>query len=112
MIAPQQDFQKFLDGQRAAYQRALPEKTAQIHALWGAVGPGAEAAAALTDLERLAHTLAGTAGTLGFRAVGLAAQALELQLEQAAQTGLALTPAQRSDIALAIAALQASLPID
>ena len=73
MIAPRQDFQKFLDEQRADYQRALPEKTAQIHALWGAVRPGAEAAAALTELERLA---------------------------------------QRSDIALAIAALQASLPID
>ena len=109
MSTPQQDFQKFLDQQRADYRRALPEKMAHIRALWNAV---ADDTALPAELERQAHTLAGTAGTLGFHEVGAAARALELLLEQAALAGqLPLSP-QRTDIALAVAALQASLPAD
>ena len=111
MNTPQQAFQKFLDQQRADYRRTLPEKIAQIHALWNAVA-GADDTALPAELERLVHTLAGTAGTLGFHEVGAAARALELLLEQAALAGqLPLSP-QRTDIALAVAALQASLPAD
>ena len=112
MSTPQQDFQKFLDLQRSDYARALPEKMTQVHALWRAVTSGGEAPP-LTELERLVHTLAGTAGTLGFHEVGRAAKALELLLQQvgpAGPAGPALAPAQRSAIGLTIAALQASLP--
>ena len=110
MSTPQQDFQKFLDLQRSDYARALPEKMAQVHALWRAVTADGEAAQPLTELERLVHTLAGTAGTLGFHEVGRAAKALELLLQQVGPAGPALAPAQRSAIGLTIAALQASLP--
>ena len=110
MSTPEQDFQKFLDLQRADYQRVLPGKIDQILAAWRAVAADAEAAQPLAELERLTHTLAGTAGTLGFREVGLAAAALELLLQPARQAGTVLTAARRSEIALAIAALQASLP--
>ncbi|MEO8023115.1 Hpt domain-containing protein [Polaromonas sp.] len=113
MNTPQQEFQKFLDEQRADYRRLLPEKMAQIHALWQAAATGGDAAApALADLGRLAHTLAGTAGTLGFREAGLAAKALELLLEQAGESGSSLPLAGNQDIVHAIAALQASLPSD
>lgn len=113
MNTPQQEFQKFLDQQRADYRRRLPEKMAQIHALWQAAATGGDAAApALADLERLVHTLAGTAGTLGFREAGLAARALELLLEQAGESGPSFPLAGSQDIVLAIAALQASLPSD
>ncbi|WP_341917367.1 Hpt domain-containing protein [Polaromonas sp. YR568] len=111
MSTPQEDFQKFLDQQRADYRRALPEKMAHIRALWTAVA-GDDDMALLTDLERLVHTLAGTAGTLGFREVGAAARALELLLEQAAPAGQVPLPPQRAEIALAVDALQASLPAD
>ncbi|MFI5443898.1 Hpt domain-containing protein [Polaromonas sp. UC242_47] len=108
MSTPQEAFQQFLDQQRADYRRALPDKLAQLEALWQAVDAGGPSAPPLADLERQAHTLAGTAGTLGFRELSLAARALELLLEQA---GAALIPAQRPDIVRAVAALQASLPI-
>jgi hypothetical protein len=49
---------------------------------------------------------------MGFREVGLAARALEDVLARAGAGGAALTPAQRSEISLAVAALQASLPGD
>lgn len=112
MNTPQQEFQKFLDEQRADYRRTLPGKIARIHALWQAVVSSGETAPVLADLERLAHTLAGTAGTLGFREVGVAARTLEQLLEPVGESGSPCPLAQRADIALAIAALQASLPPD
>lgn len=111
MSTPQEDFQTFLDQQRADYRRALPEKMAHIRALWTAVA-GDDDTALPAELERLVHTLAGTAGTLGFREVGTAARALELLLEQAAPAGQVPLPPQRAEIALAVDALQASLPAD
>ncbi|MDI1272907.1 Hpt domain-containing protein [Polaromonas sp.] len=111
MSTPQQDFQKFLDQQRADYRRALPEKIAHIRSLWNAVASGDETAPR-AELERLVHTLAGTAGTLGFHAVGAAAKALELLLEQASSAGQVRLSPRCADIALAVAALQASLPAD
>ena len=110
MSTPQEAFQQFLDQQRADYQRTLPDKLTQLQALWQAVDAGGPNAPPLVDLERQAHTLAGTAGTLGFRELSLAARALELLLEQAGEAGQSLTPAQRPDIVRAVAALQASLP--
>lgn len=111
MSTPQEQFRAFLALQRADYQRALPEKLAQLQACWLALAPGA-APSALGALERQAHTLAGTAGTLGFRDVGTAARALEELLVRAGGRGAALTSAQHAEIALAVAALQASLPPD
>lgn len=111
MSTPQQEFQKFLDQQRADYRRALPEKVAHIRSLWNAVASGDETAPR-ADLERLVHTLAGTAGTLGFHAVGATAKTLELLLEQAASAAQVRLSPQCADIDLAVAALQASLPAD
>lgn len=111
MSTPQEQFRAFLALQRADYQRTLPEKMAQLQALWAALDTDASPPE-LGELERHAHTLAGTAGTLGFREVGLAAKSLEELLNQATEDGAALTPGQRSEISLALAALQASLPGD
>jgi len=111
MSTPQEQFQQFLDQQRADYQRALPEKLAHLQTLWAVVDAGA-APPALVELERLAHTLAGTAGTLGFRDLGLAAKSLELLLNQASGGSGVLTPELRSGISQAMATLQASLPRD
>ncbi len=111
MNTPQDQFRAFLALQRADYQRALPEKLAQLQASWLALEPGV-APPSLGALERQAHTLAGTAGTLGFREVGTAARALEVLLTRAGEGGAALTTAQHAEIALAVAALQASLPPD
>lgn len=111
MSTPQEQFQAFLAQQRADYQRALPEKVAQLQAEWQAQDPEA-APPALGELERQAHTLAGTAGTLGFRELGLAARELEELLGRAGEGGAALSPGQQAEISLALAALQACLPAD
>lgn len=105
-----QEFQDFIGQQRADYRRVLPDKVAEIQAVWQVADRGG--VPQLLALERLAHTLAGTAGTLGFPAVGQAAKALELLLPENETATAPLTPAQQSDIAQAVAALQASLPPD
>lgn len=110
MSSPQQLFQQFLDAQRAEYGRSLPGKVAQIEALWRlAAGAGPEPGS-MVQLERLAHTLAGTAGTLGFVATGQAARALELLLQQEALQGGGEGTALHPDIERAVAALLGSLP--
>ncbi len=110
MSTPQEQFQKFLNEQRVEYKSSLPGKMLEVRALWHAVNEHAEIVKPLKDLERMAHTLAGTAGTLGYREVGTAAKALELLVEHALVAGSDLTLTQRSEIALAIDTLQASLP--
>lgn len=109
MSSPQQLFQQFLDEQRADYGRSLPGKVAQIEALWRDAAATGSDVALRVQLERLAHTLAGTAGTLGFVAVGQAAKALELLVQQGLQGGGEWTNLQ-PDIERAIAGLQGSLP--
>ncbi|MDO9403807.1 MAG: Hpt domain-containing protein [Polaromonas sp.] len=98
-------FQQFLEAQREAYRRGLPEKAAQSAALWQAVQSSTDNAKALADLHRHAHTLAGTAGTLGFAQVGAAAAALEHLLAPPQY----LTPEHVEAVGAAVAALQASL---
>lgn len=109
MSGPQQLFQQFLDEQRSEYGRCLPDKVAQIEALWRLAAATGSDLEVRVRLERLAHTLAGTAGTLGFVAAGQAARALELLVQQALQGGGEWT-ALHPDIELAIAGLHASLP--
>jgi len=109
MSTPQQLFQEFLDAQRSAYGRSLPDKVGQIAAQWHLVASGSVGRASLAELEHLAHTLAGTAATLGFVAAGQAAKALELLVQRGGQGG-ADWDALNAGIERAIGLLQDSLP--
>ena len=110
MSVSRDEFEKILALQRARYGRSLPAKVAQIQALWDGLQADSAVQPSLHEIERLAHTLGGTAGTLGFADLGLAAQSLERLLAPGAQPGDAWPPGRRSDIALALRRLQSSLP--
>ena len=105
----QQIFEKFLIAQRSEYRRGLPGKVAQIAAHWRSMASGCAYREMRAELERLTHTLAGTAGTLGFVDTGNSAQALELLVQQAGRGG-ADWAALSADIERAIGLLQDSLP--
>lgn len=109
MSTPQQLFQQFLDEQRKEYGRSLPGKVGQIEALWRLAAAADPDVEPLAQLERLAHTLAGTAGTLSFLATGHAAKALELLLQQAGQAGSG-GAGLHAEIERAIGCLRGSLP--
>lgn len=65
----------------AEYRGSLPEKLAEIDALWAALGGGAEPVERLLDLRRLLHTIAGSARTFGMGDVSTAARAAETFLD-------------------------------
>lgn len=110
MSTPQEDFQKFLDEQRSEYRVALPGKVREIQERWAVLAAAGDAEQPLAELRRMTHSLAGTAGTLGFHGVGQAAKALENLLEDGGENQWLLSPHLRSDIVLALSALQQSLP--
>lgn len=63
---------------RAAYQQSLPARLGHLDALDLPLDDPARFATTLPVLERLAHSLAGSAGTFGFRVLSDTARALEL----------------------------------
>ncbi len=93
---------------RASFRPRLTERVEEIAAEWETVRPAATAPPGnpapdlLRRLHRLAHSLAGTAGTFGFPAVGDAARILERRLER---VGSSLPPVDASDIEILVAAL-------
>lgn len=68
---------------RAAYLHTLPARLAQLDALSRQLADASQRTGLLPALERCAHSLAGSAGTFGFAAVGESARRLELLAEEA-----------------------------
>jgi HPt (histidine-containing phosphotransfer) domain-containing protein len=76
-----QDRTRF-DELRQWFGDRLVERVGEIEAAWEAAQTASGGGEALARLHRLAHSLAGTAGTFGYPDVGLAARVLEKRLEE------------------------------
>lgn len=83
MTAPSEIFRNFLQQQRAVYLRSLPGRLEQLETLAAQLVDPRQRAAALPALELCVHSLAGSAGTFGFPALGESARSLELLVEDA-----------------------------
>ena len=94
---------RFIEAQRGEYQRALPNKVAQAEAMWAQRSPDA-----LESLQRLAHTVYGTAGTYKFAEVGEAARVLEEAVKALRESEP--SPERTSQVDAAVRAFRASLP--
>jgi HPt (histidine-containing phosphotransfer) domain-containing protein len=75
------NFADLMQQHQAAYRDSLPNRLAQLDALARELTQPAQGA--LPALEHCAHSIAGTAGTFGFRALSETARELELAVEQA-----------------------------
>jgi HPt (histidine-containing phosphotransfer) domain-containing protein len=75
------EFRRQLDALGADYRDRLPEKVAAIRCLWRDLMNGILPPAALTDLRRELHTLAGSARTFGVARVSELAAAAEMVIE-------------------------------
>jgi len=104
------DFERILAQQRAAYRKACREKFAALRAAWARVGTGRADIDALLELERLAHTFAGSGPTFGFEALGEAARRLEREVHRLVVTPATTTVVQRHHIEAAIEAVERALP--
>lgn len=96
---------------RTAYLHALPARLGQLDTLERDLEDPGLRVSVLPALERLAHSLAGTAGTFGFDALGDAARELELAVCELLEGGDAVardlrggTAALRGELQRALAA--------
>jgi chemotaxis protein histidine kinase CheA len=83
MISDHSTFLQLVQQHRAAYLHTLPARLVQLEVLLRQLADASQPAGLLPALERSAHSLAGSAGTFGFAAVGEAARGLELLTEEA-----------------------------
>jgi len=91
------------------YARKLPEKLAQIGALWGTVrddAPSSWPLDALSNLHRMVHSLAGSGTTFGFAEVSKYARRAEFVLKPLALAGMAPGASQKRDLEAALHALE------
>lgn len=99
-------FKRHFEKASADYRRRLPAKLAELDRLWNELTNGSGRPAAIVDLQRELHTLAGTAQTMGAPAVTETARAAEVFLEPYA-AGLALPePAAQREFALLLDAIR------
>ncbi|MBA4177052.1 MAG: diguanylate cyclase [Leptothrix sp. (in: Bacteria)] len=95
-----------LEQLRAAYRSELAQRLEAMETCWLDVRGGHDAAARVEELQRLAHSLAGSAGTFGMAALGQAARVLELAISGLGGVATARDAQQRASIDADIAALR------
>ena len=75
-----EEFRRRLGVMHASYRAKMPDKIAEIEALWRRVATGLPGDEAREALLMATHTLTGSAPTLGCEALGVAARDLEAAL--------------------------------
>jgi HPt (histidine-containing phosphotransfer) domain-containing protein len=80
MVGDREALARLLAEAGAEYRRTLPGRLAEIEVLWLAKAKGTLPAEKFEELQRLVHTIAGSARTFGLPAVSEAARALELAI--------------------------------
>jgi HPt (histidine-containing phosphotransfer) domain-containing protein len=81
MNHPPEEFLRFLESQRLEYRQMLPAKLAELQSAWGSLAAAGSGEDTWVVLERMAHNLAGSAGTFGFSEIGEAAKLLERAIQ-------------------------------
>lgn len=74
-------FQERFEALRRDWRRQLPQRLQEMQALLAACRAAPADAQPLTELHRMLHTLAGSAGTFGLDALGVQARAIEHKLD-------------------------------
>ena len=112
MIEPgaHEEFQRFLERQRADYVLALPPRLAEVESLWEAVAQGTPAADELARLIRAAHSLAGSGAVFGLVELSASARSLELLLQRLAESTQGPRGNAAAAIGESIARLQSCAP--
>ncbi len=79
--------QEKLRALEAIFERAIPARMAELSQAFGLCVAGADCTAQLTLIHRQLHTLAGSAGSFGFVALGERARALECLVKEMLRDG-------------------------
>lgn len=97
-LAADLEVAKALSELRQRFARKLPDTLQAITALFESLSAGSWAPAPVIDLHRMAHSLAGTAGTFGLPEVSHAARRLETSLQALLDAGTAPTDGSWSEL--------------
>ena len=76
-VSRSSDVAKKLAALQQSFKEQLPEKVSEIKRLWSSFSQNTTSDAALADVHRMAHSLAGSGGTFGAVAVSTVAKELE-----------------------------------
>ncbi len=101
-----EEFRRHLDALRTDYRDRLPDKLSVIARLWRDAMSGTLPAAALDDLRRELHTLAGSATTFGVAQVSALAGAAESLLNPFCERGVMPDAASAAQLAGLLDALE------
>lgn len=91
---------------RADYAAQLPGTVAQMEQLWQGLAAAEIPPAKLTELARMAHSMAGSGATFGFPNVSRTARELEMFLDPFAGGEQLPAPAAQERVAQLLAALR------
>ena len=104
-----EEFKRRLGAMHASYRAKMPGKIAEIVALWQRVRNSPPGDESREEFLLAAHTLAGSAPTLGCEALGAAAGRLERALRSAFSGEGLLSPAEAAAIGALVEKLGPSL---
>jgi HPt (histidine-containing phosphotransfer) domain-containing protein len=104
-----EEMKRRLSAMRDSYRRRAPGKVAEIEALWQMVRSVGYEHPARTELMLAAHTMVGSAPTLGCEALGAAAKTLEAVLRKTFARAQPLSESETAEIGRLVAALGESL---
>lgn len=104
-----EEFKRRLGAMHVSYRAKMPERIAEIEGLWRKVASGPPGDEAREELLMAAHTLSGSAPTLGCESLGAAARDLEAALRGASLHEGALTGEEAVAIGRLVAKLGPSL---
>jgi len=107
MPNPQEELEKKLEALRLTYLEHLPDKVAELDALWETARHSQESEA-LSTVTRMAHSLAGSGATFGLQSVTDTARALENFLKILAKTEAPLSAEQQEQVVPLLGALHAA----
>lgn len=100
-----EEMRRRLSAMRDGYRQRAPGKIAEIEALWQMVRTVGYEHPARSELMLAAHTMVGSAPTLGCEALGAAAKALEAALRKIFARAQPLSDSETEEIARLVAAL-------
>ena len=107
-------FEQELQALKDSYADQLPQKLAEIDALWATLVDDGWDEETFKTLHRMVHSMAGSAQVFGFTAMGKSARELEMLLKAVPNSGEPLSAAQYEELAVLVRAVHASaqLPDD
>ncbi len=103
-----EEFEQELQALKDSYAEQVPQKLAEIDALWGSLVENGWDEVIFKTFHRMVHSMAGSAQVFGFTTMGKSARELEMLLKAVSNSGEPLSEAQYAALPVLVEAVRAS----